>query len=112
MSTRSPLSSFDTACTREPRMPMQAPIGSVRCVVREHGDLGAVARIARAGLDLDQALADFRHFELEQFHHEFGRGAADEQLRAARLGAHVEQIAADAVAGADHVARDRLVLAG
>src|SRR6476620_8231920 len=30
MSTRSPLSSLDTACTREPRMPMQAPIGSVR----------------------------------------------------------------------------------
>ena len=30
MSTRSPLSSFDTACTREPRMPMQAPMGSVR----------------------------------------------------------------------------------
>ena len=83
-------------------------IGAV--VVREHGDLGAVARIARAGLDLDQALADFRHFELEQLHHEFRGGAADEQLRAARLGAHVEQVAADAVAGAQHVARDALVL--
>jgi hypothetical protein len=30
MSTRSPSSSFDTACTREPRMPTQAPIGSMR----------------------------------------------------------------------------------
>ena len=85
-------------------------IGAV--VVREHGDLGAVARIARAGLDLDQALADFRHFELEQLDHEFRRGAADEQLRAARLGAHVVQVAAHAVAGAQHVARDALVLAG
>src|SRR3546814_7934014 len=73
-------------------------------------DLGAVARITRAGLDVDQALADFRHFELEQLHHEFRRGAADEQLRAARLGAHVVQVAADAVAGADDIARDRLVL--
>src|SRR5690606_40788512 len=66
-------------------------------------------RVAGAGLDLDQALADFRHFELEQFHHEFGRGAADEQLRAAGLAAHVVQIAADAVAGPHDVARDRLV---
>ena len=30
MSTRSPASSFDTACTREPRMPTQAPTGSIR----------------------------------------------------------------------------------
>src|SRR5690606_12939475 len=37
-------------------------------------------------------------------------GAADEQLRAARLAAHVVQVAADAVAGAHDVARDRLVL--
>jgi hypothetical protein len=53
---------------------------------------------------------DFRHFELEQLDHEFRRGAADEQLRAARLGAHVVEVAADAVAGAQHVARDALVL--
>src|SRR3546814_9658848 len=59
---------------------------------------------------LFRSLADFRHFELEQLHHEFRRGAADEQLRAARLGAHVVQVAADAVAGADDIARDRLVL--
>jgi hypothetical protein len=70
-------------------MPMQAPIGSVRVVVGEHGDLGAVARIACTGLDLDQALAHFRHFELEQLDHEFRRGAADEQLRATRFGADV-----------------------
>src|SRR5690606_613111 len=83
-------------------------VGAV--VVCEHGDLGAVARIARAGLDVDQALPDLRHLELEQFHHEFGRGAADEQLRATHLAAHVVQVAPDAVAGADDVARDRLVL--
>src|SRR3546814_2462109 len=39
-------------------------IGAV--VVGQHRDLGAVARITRAGLDVDQALADFRHFELER----------------------------------------------
>jgi hypothetical protein len=48
-------------------------IGAV--VVRDHRDLGAIARVAGAGLDLDQALAHFRHFELEQLHHEFRRGA-------------------------------------
>ncbi len=30
MSTRSPASSLDTACTRDPRMPTQAPTGSMR----------------------------------------------------------------------------------
>jgi hypothetical protein len=30
MSTRSPAISFETACTREPRMPTQAPTGSMR----------------------------------------------------------------------------------
>jgi uncharacterized membrane protein len=27
---RSPFNSFDTACTREPRIPIQEPIGSIR----------------------------------------------------------------------------------
>ena len=51
-----------------------------------HRDLGAHARIARGAQDLDQALADFRHFELEQLDQEFGRGARQEQLRTARFG--------------------------
>src|SRR3546814_7119789 len=50
------------------------------------------ARITRAGLDVYQALADFRHFELEQLHHEFRRGAADEQLRAARSEEHTSEL--------------------
>src|SRR5690606_9715221 len=83
-------------------------IGAV--VVGDDRDLGAVARVAGAGLDLDQALADFRHLELEQLDHELRRGAADEQLRAARFAAHVVQVAADAVARTHDVARDRLVL--
>jgi hypothetical protein len=35
-------------------------------VARAHGDLGAQARIARRVQHFDDALADFRHFELEQ----------------------------------------------
>ena len=42
MSTRSPASSFDTACTREPRMPTQAPMGSMR------GSLELTAILARS----------------------------------------------------------------
>src|SRR5690606_2804747 len=83
-------------------------VGAV--VVGDHGDLGAVARVAGSGLDLDQALADLGHLELEQLDHELRRRAADEQLRPTRLRAHVQQIAADAVARAQDIARDRLVL--
>ena len=83
MSTRSPAISFDTACTREPRMPTQAPTGSMRGSWLLHRDLGAHARVARGAEDLDQALADFRHFELEQLDQELRRRARQEQLRAA-----------------------------
>ncbi|MNS76680.1 hypothetical protein D3C72_1102350 [compost metagenome] len=79
-------------------------------VVGEHGDLGAVARIAGTGLDFHQALADFRHFQLEQLDHEFRRGAADEQLRATRLRTHFGQVTADAVAGTQDITRNALVL--
>src|SRR5690606_15971148 len=49
-------------------------------VVCDHGDLGAVARITRCRLDLDQSLTDFRHLEGEQLDHELRRGATHEQL--------------------------------
>ena len=75
MSMRSPFNSFDTACTREPRMPMQAPIGSVRWSCASTAILARSPGSRAQRLDLDQALADFRHFELEQLHHEFRRGA-------------------------------------
>jgi len=90
-------------------MPMQAPIGSVRLSCASTAILARSGR-PRAGLDRHQALADFRHLQLEQLHHELGRGAADEQLRATRLAADVEQVAAHAVTGAQHVARNALVL--
>ncbi|MNE70896.1 hypothetical protein D3C80_1667220 [compost metagenome] len=39
ISTRSPANSPDTACTREPRMPMQAPCGSIRLSLERTANL-------------------------------------------------------------------------
>ena len=73
-----------------------------------HRDLGAHARIAGGAQDLDQALADFRNFELEQLDEEFARGAREEQLRAARLGAHFLEERLDAVLALHDLARDHV----
>jgi hypothetical protein len=78
-------------------------------VVRDDGDLGAIARIARRALDLDEALTDFRHFEAKQFDHEFRRRSRYEQLRPALFGAYFVQIAPDTVTGAHRFARYRTV---
>lgn len=78
-------------------------------VGREHRDLRAVARIARAGADLHQPLPHFGNFEFEQLHHEFGRSARHEQLRAAHFRADVVQVAAYAIAGAHNFAGNALV---
>src|SRR6185437_16735010 len=69
----------------------------------------AVAGVARASANLDDALAHFRHFQLEQLHHEFRRCTRHEQLRAARLGANFDQETAHAVTHAHHFARNGLV---
>src|SRR3989344_1837585 len=41
-------------------------------VVAQHGDLGARAGVTGAGLDFQQALFDLRHFVAEEFDHELG----------------------------------------
>ncbi len=74
-------------------------------------DLGAAARIARGGLDLDDSVVNLGHFLREQLLHEVGMGAAEENLRPARLAADGHDQRADAVADADHLARDLLVAA-
>src|SRR5690242_6416636 len=108
MSTRSPLRSLETLHARTAHADARADrVGAA--VVGHHGDLGAVARIAGAALDLDQALADFRHFQLEQLDHELRCGARHEQLRPAHFGLHFEQVAAHAVAHAHRLARNGLV---
>src|SRR5260370_15780322 len=82
-----------------------------RAVVAQHGDLGAAARVAGDGLDLDDVVVDFRHFLHEQLGHELGMAARQEDLRAARLLAHVEDVGAHSIVHAQRFARDRLVAA-
>ncbi len=80
-------------------------------VVALHRDLGAHARIAGGAEDVDVALADFRHFELEQLDQELRRRAGQEQLRAADLLAellHFLQERLDAVLRLHLLARDHV----
>ena len=111
MSIFSPCNSLTTAWTRLPRMPTQAPTGSMRGIARDDGDLGAAAGVAGDRLHLDDAVVDFGHFLGEQLGHELRMGARQEDLRAALLAAHVVDIGADAVAVAEGFARDQLVAA-
>src|SRR5467141_722994 len=67
-------------------------------VVGKDGDLRAHPRIARRGLDLEQAFLDLRHLELEQLHDELRRGARQDQLRAARLAVDLHHPGAHPVA--------------
>src|SRR6202008_615070 len=82
-----------------------------RAVVRHHRHLGAAARVAGHGADLDDAVVDFRHLLGEQLGHEAAVGAAEHDLRSLGLGAHVVDVGADAVADLEVLARDRLVAA-
>ena len=77
----------------------------------DDADLGAAAGVAGDGLDLDDAVVDLGHFLREQLLHELGRGAAEEDLRAAGLVADLADQRADAVADAEGFARDLLVAA-
>ncbi len=109
MSTRSPAISLDTACTREPRMPTHAPTGSMRgphCCAT--AILARTHRITRRTQDLDGALADFRHFQLEQFDQELRRRARQEQLRSTRLRTHILEEGLDAVLGLECLAQDQV----
>ena len=83
----------------------------MRAVARDHRDLGARARIAGHRLHLDDAVVDLGHFLAEELGHELRVRAREEDLRPAHLAAHVEQVGADAVAGAEGLARDHLVAA-
>src|SRR5687768_9629226 len=74
-----------------------------------HRDLGARAGIARRAEDLDEPLAHLGHLELEQLDKEVGRGPRQEELRAARLGAHLAQQRLEAVLRPHHLARDHVL---
>ena len=85
--------------------------GIDRAVARDDGDLGARARVAGHGLHLDDAVVDLRHFLREELGHELRMRARQEDLRPALLAADVVDIGADAVAGAESLARDQFVAA-
>jgi hypothetical protein len=90
----------------------QADAGADRVdarVVRDDGDLGAQAGVARGRLDLEQAFLDLGHFEFEQLHDEFGCGARQHDLRAAGAAVDAQQVGAHAVADAQVLAGDHLV---
>ena len=67
-------------------------------VVAPHGDLRAVPWLAGAGLDLDDAVGDLGHLELEQPLDQAGVGAADDDLRALGGLADLDDVGLDAVA--------------
>src|SRR5216684_3878155 len=78
-------------------------------VVGENGDLRAHPRIARRGLNLEQAFLDLRHLELEQLHDELRRGARQDQLRAARLAVDLHHPGAHAVADPEVLLRNHVL---
>ena len=80
-----------------------------RGIVGDDGDLGARAGVARDRLHFDDAVVDFRHFLREQLGGELRVRARQEDLRPARLAAHVVDKGAHPVAGTEHLARDQFV---
>src|SRR5690606_21908106 len=82
-----------------------------RAVIGNHADLGAAARIAGGGLDLDDPVVDFGHFLREQLLHEFWVRAAEEDLRAAIVALDLHDQRADPLAHPGGFARDLLVAA-
>src|SRR5262249_42509343 len=67
-------------------------------LVRDHGDLGALARFAHGGFNHHSAVVNFGHLHLEQPFEQFGVGARDLYLWAFRFAADVVDDAADAFA--------------
>src|SRR5690606_20417546 len=67
-------------------------------IVGFDGDLRTHTGVARCAANVDQALPDFRHFNLEKLDQKLGAGAADKQLWAANFGTHFAQKTAQTVA--------------
>ena len=66
-------------------------------VVAPHRYLRAGTGLAGDGADLDRAVVDLGHFELEQALDKAGVRAGDDDLRAAGLAAHIDKIDLDAL---------------
>jgi hypothetical protein len=70
--------------TRDPRGPTHAPTGIDALDVRLDGDLRAVAGLAGDAADLDEAVGDLRHLELEERLDQLGIAPRQDHLRALR----------------------------
>src|SRR5882724_9254006 len=68
-------------------------------VVRQDGDLRAIARFPRDALDLDSFVRDFRDFEFKKFADEIGMAAGKNDLRAVQGVLDAQRVRANAVAG-------------
>src|SRR5450830_1625539 len=73
------------------------------------GDFCTHARIAGSRFDLQQALLDFRHFQLEQLHNEVRRGARQDHLGTTHIAVDAQNKSTDAVADAQVFLRDHLI---
>src|SRR5690606_25937394 len=80
-------------------------------IAGDHGDLGTTAWVARSGLDLDDAVVDFRHFLREELHEKFRPRPRQKNLRPARFFADVEDHCPDTIVAPIVLARQHLVLA-
>ncbi len=85
--------------------------GVDREIIADDGDFCTTARVARHRFNLDDAVVNLGHFLHEQLGHKFRTNAAEEHLRASFLAAHIKNIGADAIAGAEILAWDQFVLA-
>jgi hypothetical protein len=79
-------------------------------VLGQYRDLGAQAGVAGHAHDVDRAVGHLGHLAAEEGDHVFGVGAGDDDLRPAAFLANVDDQTFDAVALAEALARDLLVL--
>src|SRR5690606_30911387 len=100
MSMRSPDSSFETACTREPRMPTQAPTGSMRW------SFDFTAILARWPGSRAAPMISMRPWPIS------GTSmvnSSSRKRRTARLGTDFLEVGAHAITGAHRLARNHFL---
>ena len=78
-------------------------------IIGFHRNFGAHTWIAGGFFDFQQAVFDFRHFQLKQFHQKFARGAGEQHLVAVADLLYAQKQRAHAVAVAEVFTRQHLV---
>ena len=109
ISTFSPPSSLTTAWTRLPRMPTQAPTGSIDSSLVLTAIFARLPASRAHRANLDDSVVDLRNLHLEQLPHEVRMNTADEDLRPACFGAHIIDVGPHPVAPTQGFARQAVV---